>query len=95
MFTKLGRDEVFLHKIRRRWRLYQTFRHPFSQTEAFIGLTPPGSQTTVLWTEPLDDASEDDKIGCNQRCGRDDEAHSSVPPQQTGKRRVIAILLTA
>ena len=40
-------------------------------------LTPLGAETTVLLSEPLDDLSEDDKVGGNEGSRRDDGGRDS------------------
>ena len=43
-----------------------------------MGLTSPGCQAAVLWTEPPDDATKENEIRGNKWGGRDDKGHCSV-----------------
>jgi hypothetical protein len=74
--------------------VYINVDHHRKSTSTTVRLTSPRSQTAVLWAEPSNDTPQKDKIGCNQRGGRDDKCHSSALPVIKRQEEAIAILLT-
>jgi hypothetical protein len=46
--------------------------------DQFMRLTSSRRQAAVLWTEPPDDAAQQDEISSNEWGGCDDEVHCSI-----------------